>query len=62
MIESMKKLVVVAAIAAVCGGSFAARAKTPVQQPTDIQTQCGDTVVTDTTATVTVSEPVQDAG
>lgn len=45
----MKKLVLVAALFMfVCGGTFLAQAKTPVEQPSQTTTLSNDTVVTDT--------------
>mgnify|MGYP000090284751 CR=1 FL=1 len=45
----MKKLVLVAALFMfVCGGTFLAQAKAPVEQPSKTTTLSNDTVVTDT--------------
>ena len=45
----MKKLVLVAALFMfVCGGSFLAQAKAPVEQPSKTTTLSNDTVVKDT--------------
>mgnify|MGYP004515342201 CR=1 FL=1 len=45
----MKKLVLVAALFMfVCGGSFLAQAKSPVEQPSKTPTLSNDTVITDT--------------
>lgn len=54
----MKKLVLVAALFMfVCGGTFLAQAKTPVEQPSKTTTLSNDTVVTDT---LQKAENVQD--
>ena len=45
----MRKLVLVAALFMfVCGGSFLAQAKAPVEQPSKTTTLSNDTVITDT--------------
>ena len=54
----MKKLVLVAALFMfVCGGTFLAQAKAPVEQPSKTTTLSNDTVVTDT---LQKAENVQD--
>ena len=54
----MKKLVLVAArFMFVCGGTFLAQAKAPVEQPSKTTTLSNDTVVTDT---LEKAENVQD--
>ena len=54
----MKKLVSVAALFMfVCGGTFLAQAKAPVEQPSKTTTLSNDTVVTDT---LQKAENVQD--
>ncbi len=55
----MKKLVLVAALFMfVCGGTFLAQAKAPVEQPSKTTTLSNDTVVTDTLQPRTSSDPI----